>query len=107
MTLKNMTKNKVFCKNCSWYRNTETVRLSSEFVDGRKHAIDFFLEWGIVHCMHPDCFTPKHKYIEDVMRTLHKKCTEYTRIKGCHQFNSNFDCTRYKRKFWKFWVEWV
>ena len=100
MTLKNMTKNKVFCKNCSWYRNTETVRLSSEFVDERKHAIDFFLEWGIVHCMHPDCFT--HTNVEDIR---HGKRKEYTRIKGCHQFNSNFDCTRYKRKFWKFWVE--
>jgi len=92
-----MKKNKVFCKNCSWYKNTYDS-ISGEFINGGK--LRFYSDWGIVHCMHPDCFT--HTNVEDIR---HGKRKEYTRIKGCHQLNSNFDCPRYKRKFWKFWVE--
>ena len=49
-------------------------------------------------CSHPDCF----EYLD--FNGPIRSWREARRVAGIAQFNRNNDCSRYKRKFWKFWI---
>jgi len=103
----------VFCKNCRWFYRYKEQEVSVGFTKPEKKRDNNRLKkpfppslvivsesgLGIRMCQHPDCF--RTDKITDIVWGEKK---EKIRIAGQGQFNANLDCSRYKRKWWKFWI---
>lgn len=73
--------NKVFCINCKYLTINDYI---------------FTFSPPIYACKHYLCFTFTADYIHGELPK---------RIKDCSDFNKNYDCQYYKRKWWKFWIK--
>lgn len=102
----------LLCKACRFWRRsevsvsmqfTEGDRVSTSVIDGREIPTlycDLINESGLIPmCHHEDCF---EYWVE--IKAGKKAKTKRERVAGQGQFNLDLRCTRYRRKWWKFWA---
>jgi len=90
-----------FCKDCSFYSDSREHSVDSKFRDGGKSSCTIVANGGAIFmCNHPYCFKVTRGF-----DLVHGKQNIVTRIAGQAQFNANFSCPMYSRRWWKFWIK--
>lgn len=95
------------CKNCKYYSGkSKELDVSREYIDGDStDKPELYMrigsEFGFIKmCCHVSCFTLDYKYDAAKGQLKIRR-----RIAGQAQLNKKFNCTFYKRKWWKFWIK--
>lgn len=91
-----MSEEKVYCKNCRWYKCGWCCVL------GIKNK--YFTEQYLNH-KGKKVYSSKNKTEADYIRKKYNVSSYIVNPIECCNFNENYDCLYYKRKWWKFWVK--
>jgi hypothetical protein len=94
---------KVYCKNCEWFRQSYDWDNSNVCVVGQQKDNPYFTETYIDHKGLKKFKWRNKEEFENMCKQTNT--THKNGMIACCNFNLDFNCKYYKKKWWKFWVK--